>query len=73
MKQMKFQKYYNVLKALINGCKLLEKNKCKFIVMPCNTAHYWYDDLRKKVNIKKRLSAIISGIMFGGGVHSQVM
>jgi len=45
------KKYYNVLKALINGCKLLEKNKCKFIVMPCNTAHYWYDDLRKKVNI----------------------
>ena len=41
----------NVLKELIKGCKLLEKNKCKFIVMPCNTAHFWYDDLRKKVKI----------------------
>jgi len=45
------KKYYNVLKSLINGCNLLQKNKCKFIVMPCNTAHYWYNDLKKKIKI----------------------
>jgi len=45
------KKYYNVLKSLIAGCRLLQKNKCKFIVMPCNTAHYWRDDLQKKINI----------------------
>ncbi len=45
------KKYKNVLKSLINGCSLLQKNKCKFIVMPCNTAHYWYDDLQKKIKI----------------------
>ena len=45
------RKYERVLKSLLKGCKLLEKNKCKFIVIPCNTAHYWYDDLRKKINI----------------------
>ena len=45
------KKYYNVLKALVDGCKLLEKNKCKMIVIPCNTAHYWYDDLKKKIKI----------------------
>ena len=45
------KKYYNVLNALVEGCKMLQKNNCKFIVMPCNTAHYWYDDLRKKVKI----------------------
>ena len=45
------KKYYNVLKSLINGCKLLQKNKCKFIVMPCNTAHYWHNDLQKKIKI----------------------
>ena len=45
------KKYYNVLKSLINGCNLLQKNKCKFIVMPCNTAHYWYDDLKKNIKI----------------------
>ena len=45
------KKYQNVLNSLVNGCKLLERNKCKFIVMPCNTAHYWYDDLKKKIKI----------------------
>ena len=44
-------KYNNVLKSLLKGCKLLEKNKCKFIVIPCNTAHYWFDDLQNKINI----------------------
>ena len=45
------KKYYNVLKSLVAGCRLLQKNKCKFIVMPCNTAHYWKDDLQKKIDI----------------------
>ena len=45
------KKYNLVLKSLLQGCKLLEKNKCKFIVIPCNTAHYWFDDLQKKINI----------------------
>ena len=45
------KKYYNVLKSLVAGCNLLKKNKCKFIVMPCNTAHYWYDDLQEKIKI----------------------
>ena len=45
------KKYSQVLKSLLKGCKLLEKNKCKFIVIPCNTAHYWFDDLQKKINI----------------------
>jgi aspartate racemase len=44
-------KYNKVLKSLLQGCKLLEKNKCKFIVIPCNTAHYWFDDLQNKINI----------------------
>ena len=44
-------KYNKVLKSLVAGCKSLEKSKCKFIVIPCNTAHYWYDDLQKKINI----------------------
>ena len=45
------EKYNKVLKSLLKGCKLLENNKCKFIVIPCNTAHYWFDDLQKKINI----------------------
>ena len=45
------KKYYNVLTALVKGCKMLQKNNCKFIVIPCNTAHYWHDDLQKKIDI----------------------
>ena len=45
------KKYYNVLNELIKGCKMLSKNKCKFIVMPCNTAHYWHQDIQKKIKI----------------------
>ena len=45
------KKYELVLKSLVNGCKLLKKSKCKFIVIPCNTAHYWYDDLKNKIKL----------------------
>ena len=45
------KKYNNVLKSLLEGCKSLEKSGCKFIVIPCNTAHYWYEDLKKKIKI----------------------
>ncbi len=45
------KKYLLVLKSLLNGCKVLKQSKCKFIVIPCNTAHYWYEDLKKKINL----------------------
>jgi aspartate racemase len=45
------KKYNKVLKSLVSGCLLLQKNNCKFIVIPCNTAHYWYNDLQKKIKI----------------------
>ena len=44
-------RYHYVLKSLVKGCNLLKKNKCKFIVMPCNTAHHWHEDLQKKIKI----------------------
>ena len=44
-------KYKKVLNSLFNGCKFLQDNKCKFISIPCNTAHYWYKDLQKKIKI----------------------
>ena len=45
------KKYKLVLNSLLKGCRLLKKDKCKFIVIPCNTAHYWYDDLKKKIKL----------------------
>jgi aspartate racemase len=47
----KEKKYSLVLRSLLNGCNVLKKSKCKFIVIPCNTAHYWYDDLKKKIKL----------------------
>ena len=44
-------KYNKVLKSLVEGCLSLQKSKCSFIVIPCNTAHYWFDDLQKKIKI----------------------
>ena len=45
------KKYSLVLKSLLNGCRVLKRSKCKYIVIPCNTAHYWFDDLQKKINL----------------------
>ena len=44
-------KYNKVLKSLLDGCRSLEKSGCKFIVIPCNTAHYWYEDLKSMIKI----------------------
>jgi len=44
-------KYNEVLKSLLDGCRSLEKSGCRFIVIPCNTAHYWYEDLKRKIKI----------------------
>ena len=45
------KKYKLVLKSLLSGCHVLKKSKCKFIVIPCNTAHYWYNDLQKRITL----------------------
>jgi aspartate racemase len=50
-KPKNIRKYHKVLKSLIDGCQSLEKSGCKFIVIPCNTAHYWYDDLKKIIKV----------------------
>ena len=44
-------KYNKVLNSLLKGCKSLERSGCKFIVIPCNTAHYWFKDLQRKIKI----------------------
>jgi aspartate racemase len=50
-RKQNLKKYNKVLKSLVEGCKFLQKSKCKFISIPCNTAHYWYKDLSKKIKI----------------------
>jgi len=36
------------LKILVNGAKKLESIGVNFIVMPCNTAHYFYVDINSR-------------------------
>lgn len=39
------------LGPLIADAQSLEKNGCNFIVIPCNTAHYFYESIEKSVHI----------------------
>ena len=51
-KRLSKKKFYKkIFKSLLEGCIFLQKNNCKFITIPCNTAHHWCDDLNKKVKI----------------------
>lgn len=41
----------NVLSQLIKGIKILENSGCDFIVIPCNTVHYFIEELSQSVKI----------------------
>lgn len=37
---------------LIRSAQFLEKSGADILAMPCNTAHYWYQDIQREINIK---------------------
>lgn len=39
------------LLALIKGAQMLQKAGADFIIMPCNTAHIWYQEITNSINI----------------------
>lgn len=39
------------LDDMTEDAKMLEKAGCRFIVIPCNTAHYFFEDIEKSVKI----------------------
>ena len=39
------------LPKMIEDAKFLEKAGCDMIVIPCNTAHFFYDEVEKNVSI----------------------
>ncbi|MFW6173302.1 MAG: aspartate/glutamate racemase family protein [Elusimicrobiota bacterium] len=45
------QKGESPLHEMIATAKNLERAGANFIIMPCNTAHFFYNDLQKKINI----------------------
>jgi len=40
-----------IIPYLVQGVQLLEKSGASFIAIPCNTAHYFYDEMQSAVNI----------------------
>jgi len=41
----------SILPVLLETAKNLEKNNVDFIVIPCNTAHYFYEDLVAEISV----------------------
>lgn len=41
----------NPLEELIKSARILEYGGSDFIIMPCNTAHYFYEDIQESVSI----------------------
>lgn len=41
----------NPVNYIINDAKKLETLGCDFLVMPCNTSHFMYDEIQSNVNI----------------------
>ncbi|HNZ82318.1 MAG TPA: amino acid racemase [Sedimentibacter sp.] len=39
------------VKELVNSAKILENSGADFLIMPCNTAHYFIDEIKKNINI----------------------
>ncbi len=39
------------VKELVNSAKILENSGADFLIMPCNTAHFFIDEIKKSVNI----------------------
>ena len=40
------------LPYLSDGCKILENAGCDIIAIPCNTSHYFYDELQENCRVK---------------------
>ncbi len=41
----------NPLPVMINDAKMLQDDNCDYIVIPCNTAHYFYEEIQKSVSV----------------------
>ena len=39
------------VKELVSSAKILENSGADFLIMPCNTAHYFIEEIKKHVNI----------------------
>ena len=64
------------LPQLIGSAKLLEASGVEFILIPCNTAHYWLEDIQKAVNVDviNMIDNVAAYIQeFGQGLSGKIM
>ena len=55
------------LPFLLEGIKILKAARCDLIVIPCNTAHFWYDDMvRLKVPIVHIVDSVADALRDAG-------
>ncbi|CDL80105.1 putative aspartate racemase (fragment) [Xenorhabdus cabanillasii JM26] len=47
------------LKQMVTALRILENAGAQCIIMPCNTAHYWYDELKAETKVPYRFTIII--------------
>ena len=50
-KAIKSKNTYEVFDCLLKDAKMLEKNGADAIAIPCNTSHYFWEELQKKIDI----------------------
>jgi aspartate racemase len=61
------------LPFLLEGIQLLKAARCDLIVIPCNTAHFWYDDMVKlKVPIVHIVDSVADALHDAGVVAGTI-
>ncbi|WP_206956186.1 aspartate/glutamate racemase family protein [Trinickia acidisoli] len=79
----------NPLPALLSGIDMLNRNEVELIVIPCNSAHHWYDAMRAKsrapiIHIAeasvaalppgvRRVAALATGGTFHSGLYQRIL
>ncbi|PLZ00087.1 aspartate racemase [Burkholderia sp. WAC0059] len=62
------------LPALIDGIDMLNRNSVDLIVMPCNSAHYWYDALRGRTRTPMlHIAEVCVSAVSPGARHAAVL
>lgn len=51
MRHMTITKILHMKETIIEGLRKLESTEVNFIVMPCNSAHIYFDELEKSIDI----------------------
>jgi len=61
------------LPFLLEGVQILKAARCDLIVIPCNTAHFWYDDMIKmKVPIVHIVDSVADALQDAGVVAGTI-